>query len=80
MLGYTESPSQLTHISEIHDMTRGIEGGWGRVVEAKKQLKLVNPKIIINIATMLTKYNISSVDKQLDWIRDLGVFSVMLDM
>jgi len=64
-----------SHIPEIHDKLRGIQGSWKKAVEGIKELK----KLGVSVSTqcVITKENIKQINEWYDWVRkELGIIGL----
>ena len=61
----------LDGFSEVHDHQRGVPGGFRRAIETLRNIDNTfrdDPKVIVNVTTVITKLNIDQVEDFMNWI------------
>jgi len=62
---------------EVHDRQRGVPGGFRKTIETLKEVDETfreDDKVIVNVSTVITKFNVDQIDDFMHWI--YGRFTV----
>jgi MoaA/NifB/PqqE/SkfB family radical SAM enzyme len=54
---------------ETHDATRGIPGGFTKIMEAIQELKIYGSRLSIGIATVLMGFNMAEAEALVKWVK-----------
>lgn len=60
-----------------NDFVRGVKGHWEKAINAVEYLKLIDPRIKITIASVISSVNISNLSDHVRWAAGLGVSSIL---
>jgi len=58
---------------ETHDYTRGVPGGFRKIIQAIDDLQKYESDISIGIATILMGYNLSELPDMVRWVKERGL-------
>ena len=63
--------------SEIHENINGIKGSFDKSIKSIKEI--INNGIEVVVPIVITKYNVSDIDKTLEFIHSLGIKRIMIN-
>ena len=72
--GLKEIVISLNGLSEeTHDHTRGVPGGFFKIMQAIQEFKLYEGQITVGIATVLMGYNMAQAEEMVRWVHSNGM-------